>query len=208
MSFFNTFNQSFFFLTQLFDGFNSLFLLTAGYRYNTIISKCMAQWKAEFEQARVDNGPPDTELVSALVDQLFVKILERLPTAKEADQYASLTRSYVANMGNQNAIEKLIQTLMLRSDFVYRYEFGQGEADGYGRRMLSPRDASYAIAYALTDSSPDTELVKAVQEGRLSTREDYKREVWKDSAGRMGLRMTERVRDEWRKRWLKIKNRQ
>ena len=43
--------------------------------------------------------------------------------------------------------------------------------------MLSPRDASYAIAYALTDQSPDEELVRAAQGGKLNTREDYKREV-------------------------------
>ena len=39
------------------------------------------------------------------------------------------------------------------------------------------RNASYALAYALTDSSPDSELAKAAREGRLKTREDYEREV-------------------------------
>ena len=148
-----------------------------GDRFNAIISKCMNQWREEFKQQRIDAGPPSTELVTALVDQLFVKLFERPPTAAESDKFVSLTQSYVASMGNQKAIEKLIQTLILRSDFVYRYEFGQGETDEHGRRMMSPRDASYAIAYALTDSSPDAELTKAAEEGRLNTREDYRREV-------------------------------
>ncbi len=43
--------------------------------------------------------------------------------------------------------------------------------------MLSPYDASYAIAYALNDSSPDKELQEAVKNGKLNTREDYRREV-------------------------------
>ncbi|MFN9027264.1 MAG: DUF1592 domain-containing protein, partial [Akkermansiaceae bacterium] len=43
--------------------------------------------------------------------------------------------------------------------------------------MLSPRDASYAIAYALTDHSPDDQLVAAASSGKLNTRDDYKREV-------------------------------
>ena len=148
-----------------------------GDRFNTIIRKCMAQWQEEFKQQRIEAGPPATELVAALVDQLFVKILERSPTANEVDQFVSLTRSYVSSMGNQQAIEKLIQTLILRSDFVYRYEFGQGEADDHGRRMMSPRDASYAIAYSLTDSSPDEQLVDAANNGRLNSREDYEREI-------------------------------
>ena len=33
---------------------------------------------------------------------------------------------------------------------------------------------------------------------------DYRRHIWKDSASGLGLRMTERLRDAWRNRWLKI----
>jgi hypothetical protein len=149
-----------------------------GDRFNGIIIKCMAGWEAEFRQARIEAGPPNDDLIGALVDELFVKLLERSPTSEEeAAKYAVLTRSYIDSLGNLNAIEKLIQTLILRSDFVYRHEFGQGAADEHGRRMLSPRDASYAIAYALTDSSPDQQLVDAANSGKLNTREDYKREV-------------------------------
>ncbi len=148
-----------------------------GDRFNTIIEKCMAQWEAEFEQKRIAAGPPSDELVAALVEQLFTKILKRSPSTEEASEYAALTNSYIRSLGNQQAIEKLIQTLILNTEFVYRSEFGQGKSDDHGRRMLSPRDASYAIAYALADSSPDAELVKAAEEGRLNTREDYEREV-------------------------------
>jgi len=148
-----------------------------GDRYNTIINKCMADWEEGFLQERIQAGPPAEVLVRGLVDDLFFKVLERAPTVKEADDYASLATSYIAKLGNLSAIEKLIQTLMLRSDFVYRSEFGVGEADDFGRRMLSPRDASYALAYALTDSSPDQQLVEAVKSGQLKTREDYEREV-------------------------------
>lgn len=148
-----------------------------GDRYTSIIEKCMAQWEEEFEQARIAAGSPADKTVRSLVDQLFVKIHERSPTTEEAEIYASLTNSYIGKLGRLPAIEKLIQTLILRSEFVYRSEFGQGEADEHGRKTLSPRDASYAIAYALTDSSPDEELVEAASTGKLNTREDYQREV-------------------------------
>ena len=148
-----------------------------GDRFNTIISRCIAQWRAEFRQQRLDAGPPASELLAQFVEQLFVKLLERTPTVDESEDFVGLMQSYVAGMGNQQAIEKLIQTLILRSEFVYRSEFGQGVADEHGRRMLSPRDASYAIAYALTDSSPDAQLVEAAEQGRLQTRDDYEREV-------------------------------
>ncbi len=148
-----------------------------GDRYGRIIEKCMADWEQEFEQERVAAGLPPDKLLSDLVNQLCVQILERSPDAKEAAEYLDLSKSYVTKLGKLKAIQKLIQTFILSSEFAYRQEFGNGEADTYGRRMLSPRDASYAIAYALTDQSPDQELVRAAESGKLNTREDYKREV-------------------------------
>lgn len=148
-----------------------------GDHYAEIIAKCVSQWEREFERERIAAGPPSDELLSDLVSQLFSQILERSPAAGEADEYLALARSYVTKLGNLKAIQKLIQTLILSGEFVYRQEFGAGEPDQFGRRLLAPRDAAYAIAYALTDQSPDAELLLAVQNGRLNTRDDYRREI-------------------------------
>jgi hypothetical protein len=147
-----------------------------GDRYNTIIEKCMTGWTEEFKREREKTSTSD-DAIGRLVDELFNKIIERAPTTQEKAEYTALTKSYFPKLGNENAIEKLIQTLILRTDFVYRQEFGEGKADEHGRKMLSPRDASYALAYALTDSSPDKELAAAAGSGKLNTREDYRREV-------------------------------
>ena len=148
-----------------------------GDSYIAVIQRCMAEWEEDFVQERIKTGPPKAGVVRALVDQLFHMILERSPTAEETQKHTALALSYVEGLGREKAIEKLIQTLILTTEFVYRQESGQGEADKFGRRMLSPHDASYALAYALTDSSPDAELTKAAAEGKLSTRADYEREV-------------------------------
>ena len=71
----------------------------------------------------------------------------------------------------------MLFAVLLESDFLYRLEFGGGEIDDYGRRKLTPQEASFAISYALGDLSPDPELLKAAKEGRLETKEDYRREV-------------------------------
>lgn len=149
----------------------------AGDHYGEVISKCVAGWELEFQQARVAAGPPADKLLVDLIHQLFLQILERSPEQAEVEQYLALSKTYVEKLGNLKAIQKLIQTLILSSEFVYRQEMGTGVADQYGRRMLSPRDASYAIAYALTDQSPDAPLIDAASNGRLSTRDDYKREI-------------------------------
>jgi len=156
----------------------------SGDRYIDIIEKCLQQWRLQFEDERIAAGLPDQVTVDALVTQLYQHLYRRSPTVDELAKYSSLTKSYLSKLGNLAGIEKLIQTLILKTDFVYRNEFGTGDSDEFGRRMMSPRDGSYAIAYALTDSSPDTELASAAAEGRLVTRDDYKRHVERILANR------------------------
>ncbi|MDA8967693.1 DUF1588 domain-containing protein [bacterium] len=153
-------------------------------RYVDIIEKCLLQWKLQFENERNAAGLPDQMIVEALVTQLYQHLYRRSPSEDELEKYGSLTKNYLTKLGNLAGIQKLIQTLILKTDFVYRHEFGAGEPDEYGRRMMSPRDGSYAIAYALTDSSPDPELATAVAQGRLSTRADYQREIERILANR------------------------
>ncbi|MEE2642212.1 MAG: DUF1588 domain-containing protein [Planctomycetota bacterium] len=148
-----------------------------GDRYNDVIRKCLDDWETGFRVQRQRAGFPKHEAVSELVLELYEKILERPPTPAESEGYHELADSYFVSLGHLPAIEKLIQTLMLKSDFVYRNEFGVGPADEFGRRMMSPRDGSYAISLALTDSSPDRELEEAARAGRLKNAEDYRREV-------------------------------
>ncbi|MFN3168756.1 MAG: DUF1588 domain-containing protein [Phycisphaeraceae bacterium] len=158
-----------------------------GDTYQRIIDKCLGDWRASFQAQRDAAPAPDDQLLGQFVAELYERVYERRPTPTERDKNIALFRSYLAKLDRQPAIAKLIESLVLKTQFVYRHEFGRGEADAHGRRTLSPRDASYALAYALTDSSPDAELARAAAEGRLSTREDYEREV---------RRMLER-RDRW-----------
>lgn len=148
-----------------------------GDRFRQIIDRCLAGWEAAFEAERVAAGQADDQQLAALVTELFHRVYERAPSADELAENTELIRSYRKTLSSQAAISKLIETLVLSSELVYRHEFGVGRPDEYGRRMMSPRDASYALAYALTDSSPDEELAAAAREGRLNTREDYRREV-------------------------------
>lgn len=158
-----------------------------GDTYQQIIDKCLAAWAASFKVQREAAGLVNDTLLGEVVTEYFVKVNEREPTDAERAKSVEMLKAYMTKLETQPAIAKLCESLILRTEFVYRNEFGSGEADEHGRRMMSPRDASYALAYALTDSSPDEALVKAAKEGRLNTREDYEREV---------RRMLNR-RDQW-----------
>jgi hypothetical protein len=145
--------------------------------HSDVIKRSINEWKQGFDAERKIIGPPSDDAIKALVKYLFVRLLDREANDKDIKKNLALMKSYTKTLGTKTAMSKLIQTLILRSEFVYRYEFGQGKPDKHGRRMMSPTDASYALSYALTDSTPDKQLLEAVKLGKLTTREDYQREV-------------------------------
>jgi hypothetical protein len=120
--------------------------------------------------------PTDKQLTAAIHGQ-FDCVLQRDATQEELDKYLPLFRSAIKLAGTEDGLRQMLVSVLLQSEFLYRQEFGAGEPDAHGRRKLSPREASYAIAYAVSDRVPDEELVKAASEGRLLTKDDYRREV-------------------------------
>ena len=144
-----------------------------GDTYSQIIDKCLADWK---ESLKAENGNNESA-VRKLIDELYIKIFERMPTDLERTENLEQLTLYTQKIGLQKAIGKLIEALILSTEFAYRNEFGEGDADKHGRRMMSPRNASYALAYALTDAAPDKELISAVKDSRLKSRKDYEREI-------------------------------
>lgn len=122
------------------------------------------------------SAPTRAEMVAAIHAQ-FDCVLQRQASDEELAKYLELTRSAIALAGNTNGLRQMLVAVLLESEFLYRLEFGAGEADEYGRKKLSPREAGYAIAYAISDRIPDAQLVKAASDGKLQTKEDFKREV-------------------------------
>ena len=148
-----------------------------GDRHSEIIDKCLTEWNESFRAKRESGGDVGDALVNGMIAELYEAILERQPAEAEFAENTKQFNLYTDKIGRQKAIGKLVESLVLSSEFAYRDEFGQGVEDADGRRMMSPRSASYALAYALTDASPDDHLVRAVEAGRLATRKDYEREV-------------------------------
>ena len=130
-----------------------------------------------FEAVITMKGPATDEEIRAAVQLQFGLALRRKATDVEFGQYLDLTREAIKVAGNAEGLRQMLKAVLLESEFVYRLEFGDGKPDQYGRAPLSPREAAYAIAYALGDRGPDAELLKAAESGRLTTKADYEREV-------------------------------
>jgi hypothetical protein len=130
-----------------------------------------------FEKIVLKAEPPTDEEMMAAVEKQFDCVLMRKPTKEELAKYVDLLRSSIQLAGNSKGLRQMLFAVLLESDFLYRLELGGGESDQFGRRKLTPHEGSLAIAYALGDRSPDPELSKAAKEGRLESKEDYRREV-------------------------------
>lgn len=123
-----------------------------------------------------NEAPTDAEITAAIQSQ-FGCVLQRSATEEELRKYVALTRDAIQLGGNTAGLRQMLVTVLLESEFLYRLEFGAGQPDEHGRVRLAPREASFAIAYALGDRGPDATLLQAASENRLTTREDYRREV-------------------------------
>ena len=130
-----------------------------------------------FETIIQKKSVPTREELAAAIQAQFDCVLQRPATQEEFEKYQALTHDAIQLSGNTEGLRQMLVAVLLESEFLYRLEFGAGEPDAVGRRQLSPREASYAISYALGDRNPDAELARAAKEGRLNTRDDYRREV-------------------------------
>jgi len=148
-----------------------------GDRYRDIMEKCLEQWKKPTATTDSRNEQDGDERIQAVIIELFDTIYLRQPTTDELIENQRQLSIYTAKLDRQKAVGKLIESMILGTEFAYRQEFGSGDPDEHGRRLMSARDASYAIAYALTDSAPDAPLAVAAQSGKLNSRADYEREI-------------------------------
>ncbi len=130
-----------------------------------------------FESIILNAAKPSEAALIAAIQAQFGIVLQRPANDTELAKYLELISSAIEVAGNTEGLRQMLVAVLLESELLYRLEFGGGPVDEYGRKMLSPREASYAISYALGDWGPDPVLVKAAAEGRLNTKDDYQREV-------------------------------
>ncbi|MFK7767934.1 MAG: DUF1588 domain-containing protein [Mariniblastus sp.] len=135
---------------------------------------------------RKASPPSEKEMLAAIRSQ-FECVLRRNASKSELKRYSKLLRSTIKLGGNVEGLRQMLVGVLLESEFLYRQEFGAGKPDKFGRKLLSPAEAAFAIAYALGDRGPDEQLQQAAILGRLETKEDYRREVERLLADRVSL---------------------
>ncbi|MFK7852127.1 MAG: DUF1588 domain-containing protein [Akkermansiaceae bacterium] len=130
--------------------------------------------KGEFKEFADDKPTPNEEVLELTVVNEFRRIVGRVPTTDDKEKYLVFLKESIETGGNMDGLKTMVKAIFLKPEAIYRMEFGLGGVDKHGRRHLSPEEIVQALAYALTDVSPDKNktLWKAYQDDSLNTKAD------------------------------------
>lgn len=121
--------------------------------------------------------PATAPQIEKAVNWTFGGLVRRPPTEDELRRYAGILTKSIEKFGNKEGTIQGLSPIFIHPEVIYRLERGGGAKDEYGRVMLTSRELAFAIALALTDKPPDESLLKAVEDGRLSSRADARDHV-------------------------------
>lgn len=142
----------------------------------TNTEKLLDLWTREGKFKRfADELPvPSDQDQTDVIRQEFRRAVGRLPNGEEQQKYLAFLRKNIADGGSLEGLKSTIKAMYLCSESIYRMELGLGPVDQHGRRLLSPDEVAYALAYALTDSSPErnSHLRDAIRFRKLTTKND------------------------------------
>jgi hypothetical protein len=138
------------------------------------------QWSVPDSFLRIldpHNPSPTGEQWVAAIDWQFHRVLQRDPSPQEQQRMLDFLRQGSDRNGKLLGLRNMIQAVLLMPEALYRSELGQGDVDQHGRLRLSPREIAYAVAYSLTETRPDGELLRAASAGELATEAGVARQV-------------------------------
>ena len=138
--------------------------------------------------------PTDEELTEVIRVE-FRRAIGRFPDEPERLKYLAFLKKNIADGGRRAGLKTTLKAMYLCSESIYRMELGLGPKDKHGRRHLSPDEISYAVAYALTDHSPERNDIirRAVQNRKLNTQADIALVVQEVLDAGMNPRRTPRI---------------
>ena len=135
--------------------------------------------RGDFKNFADDQPVPDEDTRKEVIRREFLRVIGRYPTPDEQNKYLAFLNQSIATGGKLDGLRTTIKAMFLSAPSIYRMEFGLGEVDEHGRRHLSPNELATALAFALTDKTPDQNsfIREALQSGKLKTKEDVARLV-------------------------------
>ncbi|MGY8770431.1 MAG: DUF1588 domain-containing protein [Pirellulales bacterium] len=126
------------------------------------------------------------EQMTSIITSTFNRLTSRPPTSAELIKYVDFLKLNLAETDDpRRSLKAVLTAIYLSPEAIYRMEWGLGETDIHGRRLLSPEETATALAYALFDAGPnqggraenEKVIAKALLAGQLNTQPDVAKVV-------------------------------
>ena len=118
------------------------------------------------------------ERLKATIAFLFEAVTLRSPAREETAAYLRIVKQSIEDLGKEEGAILGLTPIFLDRAALFHLELCKtGQADKYGRVMLQGQELALAINAAFSYVAPDRKLKQAIAGGRLTTRDDVKREV-------------------------------
>ncbi|MDG1325529.1 MAG: DUF1588 domain-containing protein [Opitutales bacterium] len=109
---------------------------------------------------------------------LFEALTFRPPSEKEVSEYLQIVNESIKKIGREDGAFMGLSSIFLDRDALFRPELAkEGKTDKHGRVMLQDWELGSAVNHALSYIRPDEKLRDAIEEGKMKTRSDVRREV-------------------------------
>ncbi|MEM9072193.1 MAG: DUF1592 domain-containing protein [Myxococcota bacterium] len=118
------------------------------------------------------DGAPDC--IDTFIDGFGPRILRRPLTSSETAFVTMLAERPAPFRDNAEAV---LAYVLQSPFFLWRVELGEPGGEATSEFSITPYEVATRIAYDLTNSTPDAELLASAAEGRLSTRAEVEAQV-------------------------------
>ena len=114
-------------------------------------------------------GTPIEEANLIEIRRRYESVLRRSPTDEEILSLNSLMKKVDVELGLPRGLQAVFAAIILQPETIFRFE-GVGEGNNEGLTRLTPRELATALAFALTDLPPDSHLLNAFKDEKISVK--------------------------------------
>ena len=125
-----------------------------------------------------ESDQANDKLVKQAVDYLYEAVTFRPPTESQSRTYQRIVHDSIEKLGKEQGSVLGLSSIFLERDALFRPELAEeGTPDSFGRVKLKDWELGLAVNHALSYIKPDSVLRDAIAKGKMTTRDDVRREV-------------------------------
>ena len=123
-----------------------------------------------------EKGSTIDEANREAIKRHYHNVLRRSPGEQEMDSLLGLLKKVDAELGIPRGLQAVYAAIILQPETLFRFE-GTAKTDDSKLVSLSRRELATSLSFALTDLPPETNMLRAFENDKLSPREILRAEI-------------------------------